>query len=264
MKAWHARASDTTAPVRQADTTKVWLLALAFAGGCVDAVSYLGLGRVFTANMTGNTVLLVVAVARHSGADAARSSVALGGFCVGAAVAMLLLPRPISPWPSRASGALLLEMIALVALLLMWALIGTRDIRYELIAIAGVAMGAQSAAVRASDTRGVNTTYMTSTLLNAIAGLVRRARGTPQPGDGPSLPAAAWVTYGLGALAGAFAERAWHAGVVGVPLAIVCVITAAGSVAPNARRDRNARADRYARRDRHARGDRNARANRPG
>jgi uncharacterized membrane protein YoaK (UPF0700 family) len=224
--------------VWQADPTKVWLLALAFAGGCVDAVSYLGLGRVFTANMTGNTVLLAVALARGSGGDAARSSVALGGFCVGAAVAILLIPRTDLPWPRRASVALLLEVIALVAWLVLWAVIGTRDIRYELIAIAGVAMGAQSAAVRSSDARGVNTTYMTSTLLNAIAGLVHRARGTPELGQGPSLPGAAWLTYGLGAVAGAFAERSWHAGVLGLPLAIVCVIAAVGGSLGNARGDR--------------------------
>jgi uncharacterized membrane protein YoaK (UPF0700 family) len=34
------------------------LLVLTFSTGLVDAVSYLGLGRVFTANMTGNIVLL--------------------------------------------------------------------------------------------------------------------------------------------------------------------------------------------------------------
>ncbi|MGH2890635.1 MAG: DUF1275 family protein, partial [Solirubrobacteraceae bacterium] len=54
------------------------LLALALVGGLVDAASYLGLGQVFTANMTGNTVLLAVDVVRGNGADAARSGVALG------------------------------------------------------------------------------------------------------------------------------------------------------------------------------------------
>jgi uncharacterized membrane protein YoaK (UPF0700 family) len=34
------------------------LLALTFTTGLIDAVSYLALGRVFTANMTGNIVLL--------------------------------------------------------------------------------------------------------------------------------------------------------------------------------------------------------------
>jgi uncharacterized membrane protein YoaK (UPF0700 family) len=33
------------------------LLILTWAAGCVDAISYLGLGHVFPAMMTGNTVL---------------------------------------------------------------------------------------------------------------------------------------------------------------------------------------------------------------
>ena len=37
------------------------LLALTFAAGSVDALSYVGLSRVFTANMTGNAVLLGLA-----------------------------------------------------------------------------------------------------------------------------------------------------------------------------------------------------------
>ena len=39
------------------------LLTLAFAAGYVDALGYLGLGGVFTANMTGNTVLLGILLA---------------------------------------------------------------------------------------------------------------------------------------------------------------------------------------------------------
>jgi len=41
------------------------LLVLTFTTGLVDAVSYLGLGRVFTANMTGNIVLAYVPIARR-------------------------------------------------------------------------------------------------------------------------------------------------------------------------------------------------------
>jgi uncharacterized membrane protein YoaK (UPF0700 family) len=95
-----------------------------------------------------------------------------------------------------------------------------------LVAISGIAMGAQSAAVRASDVRGVNTTFMTSTLMNAIARLVLRARGIREGRAGPGLPGAAWLTYAGGAVAGAFAEKAWHAGAVAMPLAFVCAVSA--------------------------------------
>lgn len=43
------------------------LVLLSLAAGCVDAVSYLGLNHVFTANMTGNTVLLGIALGQAQG-----------------------------------------------------------------------------------------------------------------------------------------------------------------------------------------------------
>jgi uncharacterized membrane protein YoaK (UPF0700 family) len=206
------------------------LLALAVAAGIVDAATYLGLGRVFTANMTGNTVLLGVALARGTGADAARAATALGGFCLGAAGGVAVVG--LAPgWPRRAAPVFALESVALAALLGLWAAIGAQSVRYWLIAISGIAMGAQSAAVRSSDVRGVNTTYMTSTLLNAVARMVLRARGTREPHDGPGLPGAAWITYGAGALLGAFAEKAWHAGAVAGSLAIVFVVAAMSALA---------------------------------
>lgn len=207
------------------------LLALALAAGAVDAISYLGLGRVFTANMTGNTVLLGVALARGSGVDAAHAATALGGFCIGTATGVAVV-RTNGGWPRRAAPVLWIEGAALLALLVLWAVLGVQALGYWLIALSGVAMGAQSAAVRSSDIRGVNTTYMTSTLLNAIARPVQRARGIREHGDGPALPGAAWATYAIGALGGALAEQAWEAGAIAIPLGIVAGV-AGFSVADN-------------------------------
>jgi uncharacterized membrane protein YoaK (UPF0700 family) len=211
------------------------LLALALAAGVVDAASYLGLGRVFTANMTGNTVLLGVALARGSGADAARSATALAGFCLGVAGGVALLGTK-GHWPRIAARAFGLEAAALAALLTSWSTLGYGSIRYWLIVASGIAMGAQSAAVRRSDVRGVNTTYMTSTLVNAIARMVHGTRGIRETRVGPALPGAAWAVYGVGALAGGFAERAWHAGVIAIPLAIVGVVALSASGGPREER----------------------------
>jgi uncharacterized membrane protein YoaK (UPF0700 family) len=204
------------------------LLALAAGAGIVDALSYLGLGRVFTANMTGNTVLLGVAAATGHVADAARAGVALGGFCLGVA-AGVAFTRHGRPWPQAARHMLWLEAAALALLLALWALVGVAPARYVLIAAAGVAMGAQSAAVRACDVRGVNTTFMTSTLMNGIARVILRLRGISESGEGPSLPAAAWFVYGVAALAGALIEHAWGAVAVVPPLAIVGAIALVAS-----------------------------------
>jgi uncharacterized membrane protein YoaK (UPF0700 family) len=206
--------------------SSAFLLALALAAGAVDAATYLGLGRVFTANMTGNTVLLGIGLARGSGSDAARAATALGGFCLGAG-AGVWLTRPHGTWPRVVAGAFWFEASALALLIVLWAALGAPSIRFALIVISGMAMGAQSAGVRASDVRGVNTTYMTSTLLNAIARTLLRKRGRAEAREGPSLPGAAWVTYAIGAIGGAFMEKAFGAGAFALPLAIVAVVAVA-------------------------------------
>ena len=63
------------------------LIGLTVISGLVDAVSYLGLGHVFTANMTGNVVLLGFAAAGASGFSAAACMTSLGSFLLGAAAA---------------------------------------------------------------------------------------------------------------------------------------------------------------------------------
>ena len=73
----------TEATSKSARTRDSLLLALSFAAGYVDALSYLGLSRVFTANMTGNTVLLAIGLAQLDADAAVRSSVALAGFLGG-------------------------------------------------------------------------------------------------------------------------------------------------------------------------------------
>jgi uncharacterized membrane protein YoaK (UPF0700 family) len=59
------------------------LLGMTGVTGLVDAVSFLSLRRVFTANMTGNVVILAFATARVPGLSIAYSLTALLSFLVG-------------------------------------------------------------------------------------------------------------------------------------------------------------------------------------
>ena len=72
-----------TTPTRS-DPLPWVLVVLTVTTGLVDAVSVLGLGRVFTANMTGNVVFLGFAAVGVPGFSIARAVVALAGFVVGA------------------------------------------------------------------------------------------------------------------------------------------------------------------------------------
>src|SRR5205809_7663592 len=82
------------------------LLVLTFTTGIVDAVSYLGLGRVFTANMTGNIVLLGFGIAGSGGLPVVAPLVSLGSFLVGAVGGGLLAKRIGNRHPQHIARAL--------------------------------------------------------------------------------------------------------------------------------------------------------------
>jgi len=80
-------ATAAAAPAERGRLLLGTLLVLTVISGLVDAVSYLGLGHVFTANMTGNVVLLGFAAAGASGFSAPACLTSLGAFLLGAAAA---------------------------------------------------------------------------------------------------------------------------------------------------------------------------------
>jgi uncharacterized membrane protein YoaK (UPF0700 family) len=90
------------------------LLGMTAVTGLVDAVSFLTLGRVFTANMTGNIVLLAFATAHVSGLSVARSITALSSFLVGAIFGGCIMARAGADLQIRfAAPAFLLEVVFL-------------------------------------------------------------------------------------------------------------------------------------------------------
>src|SRR5258706_11081331 len=92
------------------------LLGMTAVTGLVDAVSFLLLGRVFTANMTGNVVLLAFATAHVSGRSIARSLTALLAFLVGAILGGRVMARPGADSQIRfAAQAFLIEVTFLFA-----------------------------------------------------------------------------------------------------------------------------------------------------
>jgi len=185
------------------------LLVLTFAAGYIDALSYLGLGRVFTANMTGNTVLLGIALAEFDGAAIRRASLALAGFLAGAAVGAWVVERDHSDglWPRAVTLALLLESLLLFAFAAGWYLahdtLATATTRAALIVLSALAMGVQSAAVIRLEITGIATTYLTGTLTNLVARLMGRSRRKNKPFRHSALLATVWIVYIGGAVAAA-------------------------------------------------------------
>jgi uncharacterized membrane protein YoaK (UPF0700 family) len=149
------------------------LLALTVASGLVDAVCYLGLGRVFTANMTGNIVVLGFAAAGAPGFSVPATLTSLVLFLAGAACASRVAARM---QPGRRSRMLLAAMATETVFVGAAALIafcvhsvGGGWPRYLLIAILAFAMGVRNATVRRLAVPDMTTTVLTMTLTGLAA-----------------------------------------------------------------------------------------------
>src|SRR5262245_19970579 len=157
------------------DPLLVGLMALTFVTGLVDAVSFLGLGRVFTANMTGNVVFLGFAAAGAPGLSIARSLTSLGAFAVGAVIGGRL---GVGLTVTSSRRSLLAAGLAETALLLLAALVSvgfnvetappwTR--LYAVIVLTAVAMGLRNAVVRRLAVPDLTTTVLTLTVTGIAA-----------------------------------------------------------------------------------------------
>src|SRR3954465_2320660 len=80
------------------------MLVLTFTTGINDAVGYLGLDKVFTGNMTGNVVVLGMALAGGSGPPVLGPALALLGFLAGAAAGGRTLKYAGPAWTPRTTG----------------------------------------------------------------------------------------------------------------------------------------------------------------
>jgi uncharacterized membrane protein YoaK (UPF0700 family) len=175
------------------------LLVLTFTTGLVDAVSYLALGRVFTANMTGNVVLLGFGLAGSGGLPVVAPVISLGSFVLGAGAGGVLVKRMGERHPALVSRALGIE-VSLLAVAAVLA--GTTSVHpghasgYVLIVLMAFAMGVRNAVVRRIGVPDLTTTVLTMTL-TALA-----AESPPAGGSGKG--SARRLAAGLAMLAGAW------------------------------------------------------------
>lgn len=152
------------------------LLILTLVTGLVDATTYLGLGHVFAANMTGNIVLLGFALAGAGEISATASLVSLAAFLIGSAAGGVL-GRNLEADRRRWVGiALVVETVGLclAAAAAALALSG-----YMIVAVLALAMGVRNATVRRLGIPDLTTTVLTMTLTGLGADLFDERRVTP-------------------------------------------------------------------------------------
>lgn len=144
------------------------MLALTFTTGIVDAVGYLGLDRVFTANMTGNVVLLGMGLMGGASLPILRPILILFAFALGAAIAGRVLRRTEKGWSTRVTVLLTIVALGVAAVATALGLTGTHppDPEGSVITTAlALFMGLQAGAARNVAVPDVSTVVVTSTLV---------------------------------------------------------------------------------------------------
>ena len=184
-----------------------WLLdGLTLSSGAVDAISFLGLGKVFTAFMTGNVAFLGMALATQTGVSAYGVApprvvsvlASMVGFAVGIYIGTRIVAQPAADdgkqaepalWSHRTTIALGVSLLPHFCFAAIWFATGARPSGTAipvLLFVWAAAMGLQSAAVRKLDLGGIFTTAATGTVIVLASDLVnfrataderRRARG---------------------------------------------------------------------------------------
>jgi len=221
--------------VRRTDPLLVALGLLTLVTGLVDAACYLGLGRVFTANMTGNVVLLAFGAAGTQGLPVLGPTVSLVVFLVGAAGGGWLAARRIGPANTAVSASARRRWLSITLLVELGLVITAGGVaiglpvggggggrHYTVIALLAAALGLQNATVRRLAVPDVTTTVLTLTLTGLAADLGLAGRS---PRVGRRLAAVGLMA--AGALIGALLLRVD----VAVPVLAAAVVIALAAVA---------------------------------
>ena len=182
------------------------MLVLTFTTGINDAVGYLGLDKVFTGNMTGNVVILGMALVGDTGLPVLGPALALVGFIVGAALGGRVLKSEVAGWSRRTTLLLGLVAVVQVALYILLLVAGDHPAHAVMVTTttaAAAGMGVQAATARHLAVKDLSTVVVTSTLTGLAADSVLGSNKAPWRGGGTVRRLAAVTLILLGALAGA-------------------------------------------------------------
>lgn len=194
--------------------------ALCIAAGFADAVGYVEHG-VFAANMTGNTVLMGLALVKSDATMLLDRGLAIAAFFVGAVTGR---------WLARMNDTRRwLPVLVEAGMLSLSLRFGHQD--PATVWIIAAAMGIQSTILTKFAGSTVSTVVVTGTMsrvAEAVADLLIRPFdfSRPTPATPPGLLLATWAAYGVGA-----ALAAWSMPRMAEPMLIpIAVVTALGSV----------------------------------
>jgi uncharacterized membrane protein YoaK (UPF0700 family) len=200
------------------------LLTLTLVSGLVDATSYLKLGHVFVANMTGNVVFIGFALAGAKGLSVVASLLSIAMFVAGSVAGGRLATRQGTERGHLLRETTAIQFVLIVAAAVVAAIGVGRAESYVLVLLLAPAMGMQNAAARKMAVPDMTTTVLTLTL----TGIASDARFLGGPGSrlGRRLLAVAAMLVGA-LIGGLLALRVATA----APLVLAAVLVGITSIA---------------------------------
>jgi uncharacterized membrane protein YoaK (UPF0700 family) len=166
-------------PSKNIRTRDLLLNGLTFSSGAIDAISFIALGKVFTAFMTGNIAFLGLRIAGAGGPGCVAILVSMAAFSIGVYLGTRVVrpnvQKAVGVWPHPVTSALALSLLGHAGFLVVWfAFRGQppNDAAHVLLGLWAFAMGMQSAAVRSLHVEGVFTTAATATFIFVMGDFV--------------------------------------------------------------------------------------------
>ncbi|MFJ4171675.1 YoaK family protein [Paenarthrobacter sp. NPDC089714] len=186
-----------------------WLMiAVSFGTGALDAATYLGMEHIFGANMTGNVILVGLALAGSEHITLWGPLTALGGFAFGSWILGLILRRfpPKNAKDTAVIPVFWFIAVGMVAVTVLMSLLPLSESLMHAATVAiGIFMGFQAIAARRVGVPDVSTVVITSTLSLLFSEAGRFWGGAKTAATLRRL--AAVISMFLGAIAGALLEH---------------------------------------------------------
>jgi uncharacterized membrane protein YoaK (UPF0700 family) len=213
---------------------------LTWIAGFVDAVGYISLGRIYTANMSGNSVAIGIQISGQNWFDMFRRIWPVITYVVG-----LLLCRILLEFGARerirslASVVFFCEIVLLTPVCLIGAMPhgASPDLQFAFVGLLALAMGAQNGTLTRFSSLTVHTGFVTGTLLRFAEqfskylvqlfdhirggggfGKALRASGKEKPFHVSAWLLAIYLAYVIGAACGGFSHYALRLRALVVPI----------------------------------------------
>ncbi len=233
-------------------------LSLTSVGGFVDAVGYIALFEVFTANMSGNSVHVGMYLGQRNWMELLRPFCAIVSYVVGMALTRIAVGiagrtgiRRIASFALAAEALLLAIFAHARPAMHLGQIVDQRSAAYfSLVALLAFAMGVQTATLTHVGALTIYTTFVTGTLTkltesftralfwgydhvrqSGSSHIVRDALKHPDVQDA-SMLFATWTCYVIGAVIGTILKMRWELKALYVPVTILLAFIVIDVVRP--------------------------------